>query len=343
MRDRNAEAAVLVVGCVLLTVLAIGQEKHLEWTLKPSGTAGKLHLSLEISKPHYRSSHSTDVPVDRFRGLPPDVFDRGGAVKFEYVHDAGRLLCQGRSSWSKGSGTFTFVPDPQFAAKLQGLGYEAPDAEQAFQMMLTDVGLGCARGIKDAGLRASTQQLLDLRNHGVKLEYIHEMGQAGYRNLTVEDYIELRDHGVTTAFATDLKNAGYDLTKSRIVELRDHGVSSRFLNELQGYGLRPSAADLVQLRDHGVTAEYLKGLKDGGFEDLAAGKITELKDHGVSTEFIQEVQDLGYRFTTREMIELRDHGVNRDYLRRVRDSGMKNLSASQIVKLKDQLMLPAPG
>jgi hypothetical protein len=263
------------------------------------------------------------------------VFDRGGAAKFEYVHDAGRLLCQGRFSWSKGSGTFTFVPDPQFAAAMQRLGYEAPDGDQTFQMMLVDVGLDFARGVKEAGVYASTQQLLELRYHGVKLEYIQEIIQLGYSKLAVEDYIRLRDHGVTTAFAADLKNAGYDLSANRITEMRDHGVSSKFLNDLRSYGLKPSASGLVQLHDHGVTPEYLKGLKDAGFEELSAEKITEMKDHGVSTEFIQEAVDLGYRFTTREMIELRDHGVNRDYLRRVRDSGMKNLSASQIVRLKE--------
>src|ERR1041384_7260588 len=123
MRDRNAEAALLVAGGLLLAALGIGQEKRLEWTLKPSGAAGKLHLSIEVSKPHHRWSNSTDVPVERFRGLPTDVFDRGGAAKFEYVHDAGRLLCQGRFSWSKGSGTFTFVPDPKFGTELQRLGY----------------------------------------------------------------------------------------------------------------------------------------------------------------------------------------------------------------------------
>jgi len=335
MRDRNAEAAVLVAAGLFLAVLGVGQEKRLEWSLKPSGAAGKLHLTLEISKPHHRSSQSNDVPVERFRGLPPDLFDRGGPAKFEYVHDAGRLLCQGRFSWSKGSGTFTFVADPKFGAELQRLGYEAPDDDQSFQMLLADASLEFARGVKEAGLYASTRQLLDLRHHGVKLEYIHEMTKLGYSKLALEDYIRLRDHGVTTAFAEDLKNAGYDLTAGRMVELRDHGVSSRFLNDLRSYGLKPAASELVQLRDHGVTPEYLKGLKDAGFDELGAGRITELKDHGVTPDFIQEAVDLGYRFSTREMIDLHDHGVGREYLRRVRDSGMKNLSASQIVRLKD--------
>jgi len=335
MRDRNAEAAVLVAVGLVLAVLGIGQERRAEWTLKPSAIAGRVHLTLEMSKPGQRSTQSFDVSLERFRGLPADVFDRGGAAKFEYVHDAGSLLCQGRFSWSKGSGTFTFAPDPRFAVELQRLGYDAPDADQSFQMLLADATLEFARGVKDAGLYASTQQLLQLRHHGIKLEYIREMIKLGYSKLTLEDYIRLRDHGVTTAFAADLQNAGYDLTAGRIVELRDHGVSSQFLNDLQRYGLTPSASELVQLRDHGVTPEYLKGLKNAGLENLEAGKITALRDHGVSSEFIQESVDLGYRFTPREIIELRDHGVGREYLRRVRDSGIKNLSASQIVKLKD--------
>src|SRR5687767_6854196 len=141
MRNRNPEALLLLLGGILLAVLAIGQEKRQEWVLKPSGKPGKVHLRVELLRPHHNSSHSRDVPADRFRGLPADPFGTSGSAKFEYVQDAGRLLCQGRFSWNKGSGTFTFVPNPQFPGELRQLGYSEPDADQIFQMMMMDVGL----------------------------------------------------------------------------------------------------------------------------------------------------------------------------------------------------------
>jgi hypothetical protein len=334
MKNRNQEALLLLLGGIVLTVIAIGQERRQEWTLKPSNTAGEYHFRLEMIKPHNHWSNSTDVPAGRFRGLPQDPFRQSGAAQFEYVQDAGRLLCKGRFSWSKGSGTFTFVPDPKFPAELEKLGYRAPDSDQVFQMMLADLSLEFARAVKDAGVHATTAQLLDLRHHGVDVAYIAGIRKSGYDRLTADEYINLRNHGVTTTFVAGLKDAGYDASVDQIVELRNHGVSSRYLAELKAYGLKPHVREIVQLRNHGVTPDYLRSLRDAGYDNLSADEITGLKNHGVPAEFAQEAKELGYSFSPKELIDMRNHGVNGAYLRRLRDSGMKNLTASQISKLK---------
>jgi hypothetical protein len=333
MKDLNGVAFVLVLGGVLLAVLAIGQEKRFEWEMKRSSQPGKAWLKLEVSRPGHHSSHSTDVPLERFRGLPSDAF-RSGAATFEYVHDAGRLLCKGRFSWNRGSGTFTFEPNPQFSTELNRLGYETPDREQIFNMMMTDISLEFARGVKDAGLSPSTSRLIDLKNHGVSLEYIQKIRKLGHENLNAQDYIDMRNHGVKPEFMSDLKDAGYDLRPSQIIDLRNHGVNSDYLSDLKSFGLKPSASDLVRLRNHGVTPEYLLGLKEAGYHSLTADHIVDLKNHGVPTDFIRTAKELGYNFTPQELTEMRNHGVDAAYLRRLRDSGMKNLSASQISKLR---------
>src|SRR5262245_4326418 len=334
MKNRNQEATLLLLGGILLAVIAIGQEKRLEWTLKPGRTAGKHRLSIEIYKPRHHWSDSTDVPAERFRGLPADPFARSGPARFEYVQDAGKLVCQGAFSWNKGSGTFTFVPDPKFPAELERLGYGAPDNELVFQMALAGVTLDFARVARYSGLSASTTQLLDMRNHGVTLEFIQEMKKSGYEKLRAEDLIRMRDHGVSTGFVADLKNSGYDLPVERIVELRNHGVNSTYLAELKNHGLQPTVPEIIQLRNNGVTPEYMKTLQDAGYDDLSAGQITRLKQHGVPAEFASDAKALGYNFTADELINMRNHGVNSSYLKRLRDSGMKNLTAAQIAKLK---------
>jgi hypothetical protein len=116
--------------------------------------------------------------------------------------------------------------------------------------------------------------------------------------------------------------------------LKIHGVSSEFIRDLNAYGLKPSASDLVQLKIHGVTPEFLKSLKEAGYENLAVNQVTEMKIHGVSPQLIREAKDLGYDFNQRELIDLKIQGVDGAYLRRLRESGIRNLTASQIVKLK---------
>jgi hypothetical protein len=326
--------ALIVTGAVLLAALLAGQESGQEWTLRRGGSADMVHFTIERWKPGNHSSHSSDVPLSRFRGFSTSLFEIGGKANFEYVQDAGRLVCEGNFSMSRGSGTFTFAPDPNYTAELRRLGYMEPNGEQLFTMMMVGVGLDFARAVHDAGLNASTSQLIDLRIHGVTPDYMREMEQAGYHGLSVQNYIDLRIHGVSPEFVRDLKAAGYDLSAQQVIELRIHGVSSDYLRDLKAYGLRPRASELVDLRIHGVTPEYLKGLKDTGYTDLAAQKITELRIHGVSTDFIHDAKDLGYSFSAQELIDLRIHGVDGAYLRRLRDAGLKNLNASQIQQLR---------
>ena len=332
--DRKTSILMIGGGAILLAALiAHGQDGRREWQISRE-RGDQVRLIIERWKPGSHWSTSTDVPRNRFRGLAPALFERGGPARFEYVQDAGRLLCEGSFAFGRGSGTFTFVPEPDFTAELKKLGYDAPTDEQLFSMLLMGVGIDFARAVRDAGLHAGTNQLIDMRIHGLTADYIHETQRAGYTSLTPQDYIDMRIHGVQPAFLRDLKDAGYSLSAQQVIELRIHGVSSDFLRDLKDYGLQPKASDMVQLRIHGVNAEYLKGLKDAGFGDLGVDRITELRIHGVSTEFIRDSRDLGYRFTPQEIVNLRIHGVDGNYLRRLRDSGMRNLSAAQIEKLK---------
>jgi hypothetical protein len=354
----------MIGGAILVAVvMAVAQEANKEWKLKTTGTPDILRFTVRRFKPGSEWSSTRDVPRSHFRGLSIETLEHGGPAKFEYVEDAGSLACTGRFSWTGGSGDYTFVPNPQFADEMHKLGYMAPDRDQQFSMMIMGVTLDFARGVKDAGLRASTEQLIDLRAHGVTMEYIAEARRGGYQNFLAQDFIEmrdhgvrsdflrdlktygynldargivmLRDHGVNTEFIRDLKQAGYDLPAREITELRDHGVSTEYLRELRDNGLRPKAGELTQLRDHGVTPEFLKGIHDAGYDKLDADEIVQLRDHGVEAKFAQQAHALGYNFTPRELVQLRDHGVTAAYLRNLRDSGMPNLTAQQIEKLRE--------
>ncbi len=292
----------IVAGAVLLAALMAAQESRNEWHVSYSDNPGMVHFRVERSQPGSHSSHASDVPLSAFRGLNPG---QSGAAKFEYVADAGTFVCEGRFSFGAGSGSYTFQPNPRYTAELQSLGYDAPTGDQLFNMALLQVTLDYARGIREAGLRASTDQLVELRVHGVGLPYIRETQNAGYRDLTARDYVEMKIHGVSTDFLRALKHAGYDIPSRQVIEMKIHGIGVEYIRDLGIYGLKPEPADLVQM-----------------------------KIHGIDPEFIREARDLGYRFTARELIELKIHGVGGDYLRNLKSSGMRDLSAEQITKLK---------
>lgn len=328
-------SATLVLFCfAVFGMFAVAQSWDQEWRLKAAGDPGRVHFSIERTKPGSRWTQSSDVPLERFRGLSLQSLDTGGPAKFEYVRDAGRLLCEGQFTRGRGIGTFQFIANPQYGPELQRLGYDSPNENQLFSMLMSDVSLEFARGVKSASVSSSTKELQEMRIHGVTLDYIQQMRSGGYTTLVAKDYVEMRIHGVTPELVSELKKAGYDIPAKKVVEMRIHGVTPAYIRELNSYGLRPSASEVVEMRIHGVKPEYLKSMKDAGYSDFGIREVLNMRIHGVSPEFAQEARQLGYRFTAKEMTDMRIHGVNGQYLRKLKDSGFQNLTADKIIKLR---------
>jgi hypothetical protein len=292
----------IVVGALAVAAFLAAQDTRHEWTLSPSSAPGMVRFHWERYRPGSRSSSTGDVPASDFQGLNMGA---SGAVKFEYVQDAGSLICTGRFLMGRGSGTFQIQPNPHYVTRLIDLGYAPPTNDQLEEMLFAPVSLEFARIVRDSGLRATTRQLLDLRYQGVSADYLRDIQAAAPAPLTAREVIDLKIQGVTPAFLRELKQAGYDIPVSRVIELKIQGVSPSYIRDLDTYGLKPSARDIVQFKIQGVTPEFLRDIKELGFE-----------------------------FTPREVIDLKIQGVDGRYLRNLRASGIRNLTAQQIVKLK---------
>jgi hypothetical protein len=361
---RLSDTALILASVALFVFLsAHGYPPHQDWSIQPSGRPGMVHLTLTRAAEGSRWQNSTDVRAANFRGLPADSIGQlSGPAKFTLIADSARLECEGTFHFGHGSGSFTFSPNPEFAAEMERLGYPRPTEDQAFAMMTSGVTLDFARGIRDAGLGGDTGALIDLRNHGVDLEAIREFRWAGYSDFNARDFIHLKNHGVTPAFAKELKragfnfqareiaelrnhgvdgdfiagikSAGYDLSAREINELRNHGVSPDYLRDLKAYGLKPDPREIVQLRQHGVTPDYLKDLKDAGYGSLSVKEVTELRNHGVPGDLLRDSRAAGFDFSSKDLVHLRSHGVDGAYLKKLHDSGFGKLDARQIARLR---------
>jgi hypothetical protein len=299
---RASSESMIVLGALLLAVLMAGQESRNEWKITYSRNPEMVNFGIQRTSPGNRNSYSSDVPLSAFHGLNPG---KSGPAKFEYTAEAGAFVCRGRFSFGAGSGGYTFQANPRFVADLQQLGYDTPSEDQLFNMAVMRITLEFARGIRDAGLIATTDQLLELRTHGVSLPYIRETRNMEYRDFTARDYIDMKIHGVSTEFLRSLKHAGYDIPSRQVIELKIHGIGNEYIRDLGTFGLKPRPEDMVQM-----------------------------KIHGIEPDFIQDTRQLGYNFATQDLIDLKIHGVGSDYLRNLKASGMRNLSAQQITQLK---------
>jgi len=419
-----------------------------EWKLKRhDSSSSKVRLSL-ISRDDDGNDrmNTQDVPLSSLAGFSLSMLDHDGPVKFEYVRDSGRILCQGQVTGGRASGPFTVVLNPSFVSALQKMGYAAPHDDEAFSLVTSDVTLGYARAVRDTGLTSSVSDLIDLQDHGVSSDYVRAVRQEGFTNLTASDVSNLRDHGVEPNYLKAIKAAGPNLSIDEIDSLYDHGVKPDYyksmkatvpqlsieqidslfdhgvepdsykgfasvdpklsieeIDSLGDHGVKPeyyrsmksvdpnlsieqidslfdhgvepdsykgfasvdpklSIEEIDSLRDHGVKPEYYRSMKsvdpklsieqidslfDHGVEPdsykgftsadpkLSIEEIDSLRDHGVEPEYLKEIRALPDGFSISDISELRDHGITAKYIRNLHAMGVKNLTAAQIVHLRD--------
>lgn len=80
--------------------------------------------------------------------------------------------------------------------------------------------------------------------------------------------------------------------------------------------------------------EFYRGIKAVD-STLSTEQIDTLRDHGVTPEYLKEIRALPDGFPISDICELRDHGISAGYIRNLHNMGMKNLTAAQIVHIRE--------
>lgn len=286
--DIKVSGLLLVAGS-FLAAHASDDPKRLQgaWSLNNWTPGDSLHLTMKY---HAHGTHwewGSGQPIADLHGLTLDQLHAARTpVRFTLERDAGTFSFEGTVTLGIGSGTYRFVADPTFNAKLGALGYDVVDEDDVTVMMMAvrDISIAFAGEVKRSGMRdVAVHDLVRLRDHGVDLPFIRDLTMIGYANLSADDVVRLRDHGVDSGFLRTLKSSGYpDLPAGDIVRLRDHGIEPVFIKDL--LAARPgsySVDDIIKLREHGVDPRYVARIQEAGFKDLTLDQIVSLREHGV--------------------------------------------------------------
>ena len=62
-----------------------------------------------------------------------------------------------------------------------------------------------------------------MRIHGVAPDFVRQIRDIGFRDVSVDDLVSMRIHGVTTEFARRVKERGPAVTVDELVSMRIHG------------------------------------------------------------------------------------------------------------------------
>jgi beta-lactamase regulating signal transducer with metallopeptidase domain len=339
-----------------------------EWKLtRHDSSSNKVQFSLISRNDDGNDRMNTEeVPISSLAGFSLPMLDHDGPVKFEYVRDSGRIVCEGRVAGGRASGPFTVLLNPSFASALEKMGYAAPHDDEAFSLVTSDLTLDYAQAVRDTGLTSSLSDLINLRDHGVGSDYVRAVRQEGFTDLSAPDISELRDHGVEPKYLKAIKAAGPDLSIEAIDSLYDHGVKPDYykamkitapqlsidqIDSLFDHGVEPDSykgfasvdpkltiEEIDGLRDHGVKPEYYRSMRSVD-PNLSIEQIDSLFDHGVEPDSYKGFASVDPKLTIEEIDSLRDHGVKPEYYRSMRSVG-PNLSIEQIDSLFDHGVEP---
>ena len=337
------------------------------WRLTRDSSSSTVQFSL-ISRDDNGSNrmNTEGVPLSKLSGFSLSQLDHDGSVKFEYIRDAGRIVCEGTVADGRASGPFDVALDPSFVSALQKMGYAAPHDDEAFDLVISDVTLSYAKSIRDTGLTSSISDLVELRDHGVSTDYVRAVRQEGFTNLSASNLSRLYDHGVDPKYLKAIKSDAPDLSIEAIDSLFDHGVKPDYyksmratspqlsieqIDSLFDHGVAPdsyksfasidprlSIEQINSLYDHGVKAEYYRGMRSVD-PHLSIEAIDSLFDHGVDPDSYKSYASMNPKPSIEEINSLHDHGVKPEYYRKLKAAD-PHLSIEQINHLYDHGVAP---
>jgi hypothetical protein len=306
---RPVTATLAALLTLALAATATAQDLRGTWFAHEAhDTQGAPRIHLELRT--HGSNWGLEVPASGLEGFSAAA---GGAARFRLKREAGTFAFNGTFSDGEGVGSYTFTPDPGFAAALARRGLARPTPQQQWSLALGDVGLayldelarqGYARTVTTAGLVRAGE-------HGASLRYLREMGALGYRVGTLDALITLVDHGVTPDDVRQMAELGYrGISAPQATRLVDHGVRPGLIRDLAALGYRNlPLEEMVRLVDHGVNAGFVRELSRLGYRGLSLDEMVRMMDHGVNARFVERTNgEAGRRLSVPELVSLRDRG-----------------------------------
>ncbi len=167
-------------------------------------------------------------------------------------------------------------------------------------------------------------------------DYISEMAEAGYPNLSVDDLIRMKSLGVTPDFVRQMAAAGFTRpTVDQLVQMRALGLSPEYVHEIRKIFPNAPLSDLLSMKAVGVTPDYVAELRAAGITPLTAENVRSMRAVGVTRDYIANMRSAGVTGLTGDSLRsMRAVGVDAAYLRELNAAGYSVHDAQTLTQLR---------
>jgi hypothetical protein len=181
---------------------------------------------------------------------PTDLEREGAAVDARIKAQSGEMRCVGTVHEAALRGTYSFIPDEDFAKRMEAMGFADMTPERLEGYAMLDITTEWVKEMKDAGVTEMTsQKLMGLQALKVDAAYVKAMAAAGYP--------ELRANQLTSMKAV--------------------GVSPEKVQAVRAMGYSPTREELIQMSVFKIDAPFVERMKARGFKDLTIAQLVKIK------------------------------------------------------------------
>lgn len=223
----------------------------------------KIHLSFRYDRDKGRSNNfGSGFDYSDLRGLTKAQVESASAtnVSFSLSREAGNIEMQGTFQNGKGSGTYRFTPNRNFASNMQTRGF-AFDNEKLFTATTLDLTTGFVDDLLTANFKGlDADDLFKAKIFKITPQFMSEMAAIGFPNLDMEDLVKARIFKIDAAYIRQIADMGFKTDSMEdMVKFRIFKVTPEFLNEVQSEGLRNlSSEEIVKLRIFKIDGAFIR-------------------------------------------------------------------------------------
>ena len=304
----------LTFVCLLFSLRAFASSdvRHGVWAANVEGD--RLEMTLFHGKDNLRSTMGFDDPIAVYSGLSKaDLMSGGANVQFELRRAAGTIAFEGRVGSGTGAGHYQFTPDDAFNRDMQSLGYAPFKDELLLVFAVNDFTPQTIRDLRAMGYQPTQREVEEIAIFKITPEFLREMSQIGYANLSLREAVNFRVGRVDAAYIAQMRELGYSNIPARqLADAAILGVSPVYIREMRDAGLKDlTLQQLKDLRVGNVTAKRIEEYRKLGYDNLTAHQLSEMGIFNVTPEYIRKLSEKGYNnVPVSKLLQLRQMGAD---------------------------------